>query len=252
MLEDKKKLYLAYGLGLVLGMVSNKTLEASPLAPITGFAQSFIFNEALENGVVTVLETKKQYRTNSKGFFGPIMYPVGKWVTLRFEKPGYKTTQSATVLVPLQGLIGPYTNITFQVPSLKVYSLFALIMGAQLNEAYCHVATTITAYHKTLKEAPQGEENATVVLKPYVNETPFYLDIFKSGFLKDSTNPFSRDLKRTSKDGGVVFVNLPPRNTPYQLSAIKNGIHFSNANFYCQPGIFINISPPLGPMAQRI
>jgi hypothetical protein len=55
-------------------------------------------------------------------------------------------------------------------------------------------------------------------------------------------------LNKTSEDGGVAFFNLPPRDEPYVISAEKSGVKFTEAVFTCKKGVFINISPPRGPM----
>ncbi|RDI36461.1 carboxypeptidase regulatory-like domain-containing protein [Aquicella lusitana] len=222
-------------------------------APVSGFARSFILGTPLSDATITILETGEKIKTDKQGHFGPIQYPVGKSITLVFEKFGYKTTQSGTVIVPPAGLTGPYDNITFQIPSIETYYLLAGIVGAKIDENSCHVTSTIIAYHKTLDDIPQGEAGAKVTLTPYVNETPFYFDIFKNvpGPLKDKTNPFTKGLTETSEDGGVAFFNLPPRDEPYTISAVKSGVVFTEAQFLCRKGAFINISPPRGPMALK-
>lgn len=220
-------------------------------APVSGFARSFVMGTPLADATITVLETGLKIKTDKKGNFGPFNYPVGKPITLLFEKFGYKTTQSGTIIVPSNGLNGPYDNITFQIPSLETYYLLAAVVGAKIDDNSCHVTSTITAYHKTMDDDPQGEEQAKAVLIPYVNETPFYFDIFTSGPLKGKTNPFTKGLVQTSEDGGVAFFNLPPRVEPYTLTAVKSGVVFSEAHFICRKGMFINISPPRGPMAQQ-
>lgn len=214
---------------------------------VSGFARSFITQTPIKNASITVLETGAQFKTNSLGTFSPIDYPIGKTITLRFKKFGYKTTQSASIRVPAKGLHGRYDNISFQVPSILTYYLFSIIMGAKIDDQCCHVTTTVTAYHKTLDDEPQGEPGAIITLNPSANETPFYFDIFKSGPLKNKTNPFTQGLRTTSLDGGVAFINLPPRAEPYTLSAQKIGVSFTSVSFVCRKGEFINISPPQGP-----
>ncbi|MFZ2316047.1 MAG: carboxypeptidase regulatory-like domain-containing protein [Gammaproteobacteria bacterium] len=220
-------------------------------APVSGFAREFIFGLAITSATVTILETGEQIKTDSKGKFGPFNYPVNKPITLILQKWGYKTTQTGTVVVPPTGLTGPYNNITFQVPSTHTFDLLAYIIGAKVDENSCHVVTTITGFQKTMDDVPQGEENAHVTLIPFVDEKPFYFDIFKSGPLKGKTNPFTRGLTQVSEDGGVAFFNLPPRDEPYRISAEKDGISFTTAEFMCHKGMFINISPPQGPMALK-
>ena len=220
-------------------------------APVSGFARSFILGNPIKDARITVLETSQVIYTDQMGHFGPIQYPIGKPITLILEKIGFKTTQTGTVIVPPSGLSGPYDNITFQVPSLESYYLLAGIIGAKIDDEACHVTTTIIAYHKTMDDLPQGESHAKAILMPFVNEMPFYFDIFKDGPLKDKTNPFAHALTETSEDGGVAFFNLPPRDEPYTLSAIKPSVTFTEAQFICRKGAFINISPPQGPMAKN-
>jgi hypothetical protein len=202
----------------------------------------------LGNATITILETGQKFKTDKDGHFGPFQYPVGEPITLQFDKWGYKTTQSDTVIVPPTGLSGPYDNITFQVPSIESYYLLANIIGATIDENSCHVTSTVTGYHKTMDDLPQGEVDAIATISPAVNESPFYFGIYTSGPLKGKTNPFTHGLNKTSEDGGVAFFNLPPRDEPYVISAEKSGVKFTEAVFTCKKGVFINISPPRGPM----
>ncbi len=249
MMFSKKINFLNVVLLSIPTLLCTSIFAQENLAPVTGFTQSFITNNPIANANITVLETGQTGLSNEKGEFGPINYPVGKSITLRFKKVGYKTTQSATVIVPPDGLNSPYNNITFQVPAIELYYLLIAIVGAKVDPNSCHVTTTIIAYHKTLHDVPQGEPGATITLTPYVNEIPFYFDIFKDGPLKGQTNPFTRGLTTTSEDGGVALFNLPPRDQPYTISAVKSGVTFTSAQFICRKGEFINISPPQGPMA---
>lgn len=237
---------------LVSSCLAISTIAAAmETAPVSGFAKSFLMGTRLANATITVLETGQKFTTDNTGHFGPFEYPVGKSITLQFEKWGFKTTQSDTVIVPRNGLNGPYDNITFQVPSTISYYLLAKIIGATIDENSCHLASTITAYHKTLHDIPQGIADAVVTLSPSTSEQPFYFGIYESGLLKDKTNPFKHDLTKTSEDGGVAFFNLPPRDQPYVISAEKDGVVFSKATFLCKKGAFINISPPRGPMVLK-
>ena len=223
-------------------------------APVSGFARAFYTNEPVSNATITVLETGEQIRTDDKGLFGPFNYPVGKPITLILEAPGYTTVQSATIMVPPEGLNNAYNNITFQVPSVYVYSFFTYIFeyyfGVSEDQNSCHVTSTITSYHKTMNDVPQGEEGSIVTLSPTIdNLNPFYFDIVKSGPFKGTTYPFPTGLTSTSEDGGIMLFNVPARDKPYTLSASKDGVTFTSVQFTCRKGMFINISPPRGPMA---
>lgn len=216
-------------------------------APVSGFARSFIFSSPIEGGVVTINETGQTFTTDSQGHFGPIEYPIGKPITLTFSKWGYKTTQSATIIVPKEGLTSRYTNITFQVPSIQTFYILSKIIGAKVNDEDCHLTTTITRYHKTMDDIPQGLPGARLVVSPPVQTKPFYFDIYRSGPLADKTDPFTKGLTETSEDGGAAIFNLPARAEPYLLTAEKHGVKFSKVLFLCKKGVFINLSPPQGP-----
>ena len=59
---------------------------ASQTAPVAGFARSFLLGMKLSNATITVLETGEKFHTDRTGYFGPFQYPVGKPITLQFEK----------------------------------------------------------------------------------------------------------------------------------------------------------------------
>lgn len=249
----KKSSWIISWLTIALSCFSLIT-HASPLedaAPVTGFARVFMTSNPIPDATITVLETGLKVKTDAKGHFGPIYHPTGRPITLVFEKWGYQTTQSATIIVPKEGLTTPFTNITFQIPEVPTYYLLAKIIGATMDDNFCHVTATVTAYHKNMDNLPHGEAGVKVRLIPDVDAQPFYFDIFKDGPLKDYTNPFTHGLQQTTEDGGIAYFNLPPRDEPYRLIAEKEGKSFTEAEFICRKGMFINISPPRGPAAQN-
>lgn len=238
-------------LAICLISTITSTIQASLVdsAPVSGFARSFLSGEVIPDATITVLESGLTLKTDKDGRFGPFYHPIGQRLTLEISKSGYVTTQSATVTVPKDGLIGPYDNITFQVPSTYVFYVLSKTVGANLDDNNCHVTATVTAYHKTMDDIPQGEKGAVVMLEPFTKQKAFYFDIFTSGPLKGKTYPFPTGLTVTSDDGGVAFFNVMPSEKPYRMIAVKAGVQFSDAEFTCQKGKFINISPPRGPSA---
>lgn len=234
----------------IFSMVITVPSYAIPMtAPVSGFARNFTNNEPISDAKVTILENGQNVSLNSKGEFGPIQWPVGKPITFVIEKLGYRTTQTATVIVPPEGLTTPYNNVSLQPIDVFTFGMFALAMGVLLDENKCHVGAAVTAFHKTLNDLPQGEENATVTLIPNpTSAVPYYVDIFRDGSLKNYPNPMTHGLTQTSQDGGVIFANLEPRDEPYVLMAYKPNVSFTQMSFICRKGMFINASPPLGPM----
>src|SRR5690348_16240032 len=108
-----------------IALLAQTTAYASKegYATMSGFARSFILGSEISNATITIVETGEKIKTDNHGKFGPFDYPIGKPITLVLEKWDYHTTQSATIIVPPEGLTGPYNNITFQVPSRESYFL---------------------------------------------------------------------------------------------------------------------------------
>lgn len=55
-----------------------------------------------------------------------------------------------------------------------------------------------------------------------------------------------RRLTQTTRDGGVLWLNVPPGE--YVLTAHK-GVRFTQARFRCRAGVLVNASPPWGLQA---
>ena len=215
--------------------------------PVSGFARSFVTGWPIIDATITVLEDARfECHTDSKGHFGPIWCYVGAPVTLRLEKKGswcagYRTTQSATIIVPPEGLDHPnyLFNVSFQVPSNIAFSLFSCAMGIAEKRGTCQIALTVTPPGKTMDDIPQGEEGVEVSLVNAPRIQPYYLGIFP-GIHK--TNFFSRH-KSTSKDGGVIFPNVPAG--VYKLKAVK-GNQTSEIMVTASEDVLVNASPPYG------
>lgn len=230
---------------------SSESQPSQETAPVSGFARSFLTYEPIPDAKITILETGKEFNTDGNGRFGPFQYPVGEDITLILEKKGFHTTQSATLTVPPEGLTGIHHEISFQVPSDFAYKLFEYTLWVKVDENACQITAALTAHKKTMADIPQGEPGAVGKLTPEVNIKPFYFGIFESGPLKDKTNPLQHNLTSSSFDGGIGYLNLPPRDEPYKLTAVKAGVTFNEVKFKARKGAFINISPPHGPMVQR-
>ncbi|WP_133135249.1 carboxypeptidase regulatory-like domain-containing protein [Legionella rowbothamii] len=221
-------------------------------ALVSGFARSFISGNAIAGGFVWPLGAKeKGVYTDSEGKFS-IEWPVGQPITLVFEKPGsywsgYKTTQSATLIVPPEGINDKnyLKNVSFQVPSEMAYSFIQWAAGFTPSPDKGQIAATITPPNMTLDDIPQGIEGVKVRLSPEVETAPFYFGIFP---ITHKTNPFDKSLTSTSLDGGILFSNVPPGE--YDLYAEKEGYVFSKVHVTARAGVLVNASPPNGPTQQ--
>jgi hypothetical protein len=227
----------------------------TPLVPVYGFAQAFVGDTLISNAKITILETGKTFNTGMAGRFAFCSLPKQK-ITLVLSKSSlfpwnnYQTTQTATIFVPTRGLITKFQQITFQVPRKIIFASLKAILSHQhhieMDPNKCTVATTVTAFGKTLADDPQGESGAQILLwhnhKLITNPPVIYF-----GIIHGKTNPFSTGSQFTSEDGGAIVYNLEPSNNLYYLSAKKKGKRFSKVAFLCSPGAFINLNPPYGP-----
>lgn len=220
-------------------------------ALVSGFARSFVSQQPIVDATITIIANQEfQFQTDSEGKFGPFLWPVGKQLTLKLEKKGnwwtgYHTTQTATIIVPPEGIndANYLKNISFQVPSNIAYRFFSWVMGVTADPSTCQIAATITPPGVTMADCPQGEAGVEVSLSPNPHVKPRY-----PGMLPwiHKTNFFNCEKATvTSRDGGVIFANVP--EGIYTLNAKKKGRLFSQVKLIALRGGFINASPPNGP-----
>lgn len=129
-----------------------------------------------------------------------------------------------------------------------MYDLLKVALGVKLDPEMCQLVVTVCAFNKTLANLPQGEPNVTLTIDPPVPSTSrlMYFGMFKHGPLTNYTDPFSHP-DHTSEDGGAVFLNVPPSDKPYVITAHKPGKVFSQSTLLCRKGMVANASPPQGP-----
>lgn len=221
-----------------------------------------------------------QTGTNGKVSF---QWPVGEELTLKLQPSlSYPEIQSATVIVPPEGLTGDYGEITFQVPNTFVYMAFrsALQMKYYSNgrNDSCHVVTTITPPDKNLHHCPHGVAGVQIELDPPQYDQVHYFGIIESGmfscktdiptfFLQAGINflyhlissqfdgdnvAFREPIQQfehvaTTEDGGAMLLNVKARKELYTLRAIdptRPDLKFTPIHFYCHAGGLVNASPP--------
>ncbi len=218
--------------------------------PVFGFARSFASGLAICDAKIIILEDETlQHQTDHEGKFGPIMWEVGMPITLRLEKPGtwwsgYHTTQTATLIVPPEGINNPnyLLNVSFQVPSKMAFSFISWGMGMAANPETGQIAVTVTPPNITLDHIPQGEPDVEVSLEPNPGVRPFYLGLFPG--IHKTKFWGCRELRTTTHDGGVIFPNVPPGD--YTLTAKKGEKVSDTIKVTVHPGVIVNASPPVG------
>lgn len=90
-----------------------------------------------------------------------------------------------------------------------------------------------------------GEAGATVSITPAPSDVdgPVYFE-----YLAPHRIVPNRRLTETTRDGGVLFLNVPPGD--YVLSASKAGVTCTDVRMHCEAGLIVNASPPWSLQAQ--
>ncbi len=188
---------------------------------------------------ITVLERPDlTFTTGDDGHFRFDGLAPGSEATLVMEHPTFHVTQTPTFVVGQLG-IDPFT---LQAVPTSLFTALSSVIGTPLQEdKYCIIASTVTRFGGSLyAHLRQGEPDATVTLSPPVpaSSGPIY---FNENVIPDKT------ITATSKDGGVVFINVPPGE--YTMTATKPNVVFRPIKLKCTAGMIVNGGPPLGVQA---
>jgi hypothetical protein len=109
------------------------------------------------------------------------------------------------------------------------------------DDTRCQIAATVTEIGASLYSTTpsHGQAGATVTIAPVPDDVdgPVYFEYFDGGAILPN-----RELTETTRDGGVLFLNVPPGE--YVLSAHAEGMTFRDVRVRCDAGLLVNPSPP--------
>jgi hypothetical protein len=229
---------VAAGLCLLLGCGGDD--DGTALTTVSGDAIPFIGapDGRIEGAEIWVLERPEmRTTTGADGHFELTDLPVGSEVTLVMDHPDYYPIQTGTIVLGPEGA----ERVTFQAVTYPVFDAFAAIVRVDPDETKCQMVTTVTRVGKSIYDTgAHGEADVVVTLDPPLPDSqgPIY---FNSSVIPD----FS--LERTSDDGGVLFLQVPPGE--YVWTATKPGVEFTHVLMKCRAGVLVNASPPWGLQA---
>lgn len=208
-------------------------------ASVSGHAFDFSLGGGrIEGAYVTILEDPTRcVRTGRDGFFRFDGLTVGADVTLAMHDPRFPLIHTGTHTVPAEGI----ERLTFQAPTHRMYRLLATAVAITPRATRCQIAATVTEIGRSIYTTDwpsHGEAGATVTLTPAraMVDGPVYFQYYESGIIPE------RQLTETSRDGGVLFLNVEPGE--YVLSASKAGVRFRSVRVRCIAGALVNASPP--------
>ncbi len=208
-------------------------------ARVSGHAFAFTTSGGrLEGAYVTALELPTLcLRTDADGYY-ELEAPVGSDITLEIAHPDFVRVRTGTHEVPPEGI----ERLTFQVPDHATYRLLERVVGHPTDRSLCQIAATITEVGRSLYTTDwpsHGEAGATVTIDPMPAsmDGPIYFEYLGPGAILPD-----RSLTETSRDGGILFLDVPPGE--YVLSAVKSGVSFRSVRVRCEAGVLVNPSPP--------
>ena len=214
-----------------------------PRVAVSGKVFPFVANLATDptGGRVTILEHpgREYVVADAEGRFVFDDLIPGTWVTLALAHPDFHPIQTETITLPPGGA----ERVTFQAADAVTVAAFSGILGLDLDPERCQMVTTVTDVGGTLWGGDErGEAGVTVTVEPPLpaEHGPIY---FNANVLPD------RSLTETSRDGGVLFVNVPPGE--YTWTAHKEGLVFRQIRMGCRAGWLTNASPPWGLQVQE-
>lgn len=211
---------------------------------VTMSGTAYEFNRVrtmLAGATIHVLEDPALTTTVADDGTYSLEVPDGAEVTPYITKDGYGTIHLQTFTTAGQDLV----NVNFQTPTLQVMDLLALVLGIQKNDAgypeQCVVVSTVStkqvrgvSYEDFITWGAHGVAGVTASISPQAGTRTYF---------NESVIP-DRSVTSTSKDGGVVWTELPPGD--YTLSAQGAGSGWPEVHVSCADGRIVNANPPWG------
>ena len=198
-------------------------------------------SSSTRGGVVTLLEHPGWYaRIGADSAYSFQGLTPGEPVTPVFDHPDYWPIQTGTHTVPAEGI----ERLSFQAPTVWLFRILAQSIRAPIDPARCQIATTVTEVGFSIYDGDRkshGEAGATVTIDPPL--TPESGPVYFQYYGRGSILPV-RELTETTRDGGVLFLNVPPGE--YVLTAHKAGARIREARIRCRAGVLVNAAPPWG------
>lgn len=223
-------------------------VETADTAPSTvtasGVVYQFRSHEPLPGATVTTLQFPDVVAvTDDQGAYTLEGIPYGGEFTPWIQAPEHRQAAHRTFVAD-----GDITQLYVQLVPLDLFNLLATGLtnsGIPVDlDGACHVVTTVSVpeagqlqtWDEFLAFGDAGLlPHATATLTPGEEATQLY---FNEEVLPDGT------LQETTTDGGVLWLNLQPGRK--ELTASHPDHDFPTLVVDCEPGRFINASPPYG------
>lgn len=137
-------------------------------------------------------------------------------------------------------------RLDLQAVPLAVFDLMASgLAETRLQRDACLIVNTVTvpavgemtSFAEFVPLRPHGEPGVVMRLEPDVGVDPIYFD---ERVLPD------RSLEATSRDGGVVWLNVPPGRYTVAGTHPDSAFEVVSRQVDCKAGELVNLNPPMG------
>lgn len=209
---------------------------------VRGYAYSFNSPTPVANAQVKVAELSYAATTTAEDGSYDLAIAVtlgGQEVTPYIVAKDFHTVYLQTFA--LTRLSADLQLVNFQTPTQDIYEQLSTLVGVDPKGNGCHIVTTVSeiaiqklSFLEFTQHGAHGVAGATAFAKPEL-PPPLY---FSEAVLPDP------DLKQTTRDGGVLWLNVPPGR--YQIAAKHATQKFDTFTAVCAPGRVINANPPWG------
>jgi len=204
---------------------------------MSGTAYRFNTPGPVEGAVVRVVEVPGLETTTAADGSWSLEVPANREITPYVTHEGYVTMHLQTFDVGEEAI----ERVYFQMVAPNVFDLLAQVLQITPDPARCQIAGTVSekaiqtmTFAEFTAHGAHGVAGATVTITPASAEVVY----FNEDVIPDRTHT------ETSRDGGVVWTNVPPGR--YTIRASHPEKRFADVVVSCEAGRFVNANPPQG------
>ena len=226
---------------LGFGVAQSDAAGARGTVKIKGRAYAFDNQVPIAGATIRAIGAPGVSTTSrADGSYG-LTVPDGAKVTPYIRAAGYHKIFLQTFLTQNRDL----RKVNFQVPSDGIYMALAALLDVKLdangNPARCAIVSTVSTkkirdltFPEFVAFGAHGVPGAAATTSPRLPD-PVY---FNSSVIPDPS------LSETSKDGGVIWTEVP--HGTYRVSADRPNKRFASFQATCKNGRVVNANPPWG------
>lgn len=211
--------------------------DAAKTVVLSGTAYGFNTPNAVTGAVIRIVEQPGLEATTAADGSWSLEVPANAETTPYITHPDFITMHLETFDLKTADL--PHVN--FQMVAPDTYDLLAAVLEITPDPTRCQIAATVSekaiqsmTYDEFRAHGAHGVAGATVAITPANAEVVYF---------NEQVIP-QRSLTESSRDGGVVWANVPPGR--YTLHATHATKTFADVTISCEAGRFVNANPPQG------